>query len=106
MPHLICTVCLPAQATNSDFTRAWHKHWYGQLGLAVLGIAFTAAFLVQVQNLVTKKIHHELKKDVRSVTNACWCSICLIHTEVVCRIWSRWAAVSSSAANTASRPVL
>jgi len=55
------------QATNSDFTRSWHKYWYGNLGLALLGIAFTAACVTQLIAVLTNKINHDLKSNVRIV---------------------------------------
>ena len=54
------------QATNSDFTRSWHKYWYGNLGLAILGVAFVAAFITQMIAVLTNKINHDLKPNVRS----------------------------------------
>lgn len=51
-------------ATQSDFTRSLHSSWYGRVLLVFLGLAFTAAFVVQVEAVVTRKFHREIKPQL------------------------------------------
>lgn len=62
---LFLTALWRAQAKQSDFTRGLHATWYGRALLVILGIAFTAAFLVQLQAVTTRKFHCEIKPQVR-----------------------------------------
>lgn len=53
------------QAKQSDFTRGLHSTAAGRTLLILLGFSFTAAFLVQLQAVVTRKFHREIKPQVR-----------------------------------------
>ena len=61
-PH--CHLCV-AQATQSDFTRNLHSSAAGRMLLVLLGLAFTAAFLVQLQGVLTTKFHRDIVEGVR-----------------------------------------
>lgn len=65
LPHRHSSI---AQATQSDFTRNLHSSAAGRMLLVLLGLAFTAALLVQLQGVLTTKFHRDIVEGVRCQT--------------------------------------
>lgn len=49
---------------NSDFTTSWRQSGVGKFGLCILGIAFLAAFLVQLDWVVRGQWHTDYRSDM------------------------------------------
>ena len=59
-----------SQEVQNDPTRGLYKTWYGRTLLVLIGIAFSCAFIVQLQLALTRKMHRDIKPTVRPMNSA------------------------------------
>ena len=46
---------------NSSWPQSWHNSGIGKVGLCIVGLAFLAATIVQLEQFLTKSFHNTLK---------------------------------------------
>ena len=52
-----------AFANNSSWPNSWHDSTIGKVGLVIVGLAFIAATIVQLEQFLTKSFHNTIRDE-------------------------------------------